>query len=137
MKEVQKLCLSLAVLVGVTGFAMLTSRASADVIIQIGPQPVPNPVVYHYVYYPEEEVYFVPETRVYWWSVGGEWRSGPRVPEGITLGVNVKLDVDGRDPWQHHTVIRGKFPGHKHDQQDKHDSEHDHGDNDHGGHDHK
>ena len=129
MKQVQQLCLSLAVLVGVGGFAMITPRVSAaDVIIQLGPQPVPTPVVYHYVYYPEEEVYFVPETSVYWWSVGGEWRSGPHVPEGITLGANVKLDVDGRNPWQHHEVIRGKFPGHK---QDKHDGDRDRGDHDH------
>jgi hypothetical protein len=125
MKAVQKLCLSLAVLVGVTGFAMLAPRASADVIIQIGPQPAPVGVVYHYVYYPEEEVYFVPETRVYWWADHGTWRSGPRIPDGIKLGVNVKLDVDGRDPWQHHSVIHEKFPGHKHD------GDRDHGDRDH------
>ena len=129
MKQVQQLCLSLAVLVGVGGFAMITPRVSAaDVIIQLGPQPVPTPVVYHYVYYPEEEVYFVPETSVYWWSVGREWRSGAHVPEGITLGANVKLDVDGRDPWRHHEVIHGRFPGHK---QDKHDGDRDHGDHDH------
>jgi hypothetical protein len=119
MKQIRKLCLSLTVLAGVTGFAMLTPRASAvDVIIQLGPQPAPVGVVYHYVYYPEEEVYFVPETHVYWWAVGGEWRSGPRVPDNIKLGANVKLDVDGRDPWQHHSVIHEKFPGHKHDQPD-------------------
>lgn len=134
MKQVQKLCLSLAVMVGVGGFAMITPRVSAaDVIIQIGPQPAPVGIVYHYTYYPDEEVYFVPETSVYWWSVGGEWRSGPRVPEGIKLGASVRLDVDGRDPWQHHTVIHGKFPGHKHDDRDR-DEKHD---NDHGDHDHK
>jgi len=133
MKQVQKLCLSLAVMAGVGGFAMITPRVSAaDVVIHIGADVVvPNAPVYHYVYYPEEEVYFVPETRVYWWSVGGEWRSGPRVPEGVTLGANVKLDVDGRDPWRHHEVVIKQYPHHNHDQQDKHDSDHDRGDRDH------
>ena len=138
MKQVQQLCLSLVVMAGVGGFAMITPRAAAlDVVVHIGPEVVPNPVVYHYVYYPEEEVYFVPETRVYWWSVGGEWRSGPRVPEGVVLGVNMKLDVDGRDPWRHHTVIHERYPSHKHDKhddhdkQDKHDRDHDSGDHDH------
>lgn len=131
MKQVQKLCLSLAVMVGVGGFAMITPRVSAaDVIVQIGPQPAPVGTVYHYTYYPDEEVYFVPETRVYWWSVGGEWRSGPHVPEGLTLGASINLGVDGRDPWRHHSVIHARFPSHKHDQQDKHD-DHDRGDRDH------
>src|ERR1700722_18429198 len=95
MKQVQKLCLSLAVMVGVGGFAMITPRVSAaDVVVHIGTDvAVPNAPVYHYVYYPDEEVYFVPETHVYWWAVNGEWRSGPRVPDSIRLGGSVNLDV--------------------------------------------
>ena len=121
MKKVQQLSLSLVVMLGVSGFAMVTPRVSAaDVIIHIGADiaPAPVPVVYHYMYYPEEEVYFVPETRVYWWADHGEWRSGPRMPDGIRLGTSVKLDVDDRDPWRHHDVILKHHPHHRHD--DKH-----------------
>jgi hypothetical protein len=82
-------------------------------------------VVYHYVYYPEEEVYFVPETRVYWWVDGGVWRSGPAVPDGVTLGGSVNLDVDARDPWRHHEVIVAKYPHHKqHEREERREERH-------------
>ncbi len=128
MNQVQKLCLSLAVMVGVGGFAMITPRASAlDVVVHIGPEGVPAPPVYHYTYYPDEEVYFVPETSVYWWSVNGEWHSGPHVPEGIKLGASVNLGVDDRDPWRHHAVIVKQYPHHKQDDHGDHgDRDHDH-----------
>jgi hypothetical protein len=125
MKLVQPWCLSLAVMLGVGAFTMITPRAaSADVIIHIGADvaPAPNPIVYHYVYYPEEEAYFVPETHIYWWSVGGEWRSGPHVPDSIKLGASINLDVDDRDPWRHHEVIVKRYPRHKHEEkEEKHD----------------
>ena len=119
MKRLQHLWLWMAVLVGVAAFATITPRVSAsDVIIHIGPgsAPVAEAPVYHYVYYPEQEVYFVPETRVYWWSDGGEWHSGPHAPSGIALGTSVNLDVDARDPWRHHDVIIQKFPRTKHEE---------------------
>ena len=116
MKQVQQWCLSLIVTLGVGAFAMIAPRVSAaDVVIHIGADiaPAPVPVVYHYVYYPDEEAYYVPETRIYWWSVGGEWRSGSHVPDGIKLGTSVKLDVDDRDPWRHHDVVVKHYPRHK------------------------
>ena len=120
MKRLQHLWVSMVVVAGVAAFATITPRAfAANVIIHIGPDggaPVAEAPVYHYVYYPEQEVYFVPETRVYWWSDGGEWRSGPRAPERVTLGTSVNLDVDARDPWRHHDVIIQKFPRTRHEE---------------------
>ena len=84
-------------------------------------------------YYPDEEVYFVPETRVYWWSVGGEWRSGPHVPDGLKLGASINLGVDGRDPWRHHEMIVKQYPHRKQedrDREDKHDRDDKHRDHD-------
>jgi hypothetical protein len=113
MKRLQKLCLCTAVVVGLSGLMMITPRASAaDVVVHIGAEVAPNPPVYNYVYYPDDEVYFVPDTRVYWWRDHGEWRSGPRIPDGIRLGASVNLRVDGRDPWRHHDVIIKQYPHH-------------------------
>src|SRR5690349_19687336 len=118
MKRLQQLFLGMVATAGVAGFAVLTPSVSAGNVIlhiDVGAPAPPQPVVYHYVYYPEEEVYFVPESRVYWYmDTNGQWISGPRVPEGISLGVSVNLDVDARDPWRHHAVIVEKYPGHKH-----------------------
>jgi len=122
MRRLQQWWLGMVVIAGVGVLTMITPRVlAASVIIHIGPEvaPAPNAVAFHYVYYPEEEVYFVPETRVYWWSVGGEWRSGPRAPEGIVLSTSVNLDVDARDPWRHHEVIIAKYPRHKHEQREE------------------
>jgi|SRR5579862_485900 len=126
MKRIQELLLGTVVAAGVAGFAVLTPSVSAGVVlhIDVGAPAPPAPVVYHYVYYPEEEVYFVPESRVYWWvDANGQWISGPRVPEGISLSASVNLDVDARDPWRHHSVIVEKYPGHKHRDRDR---DHDH-----------
>jgi len=122
MKRLQQWWLGMVVIAGIGALTMITPRVFAtDVIIHIGPgsAPVAEAPVYHYVYYPEEEVYFVPEQHVYWWSVGGEWRSGPRVPEGIALGTSVNLDVDGRDPWRHHEVIVARYPRTRHERREE------------------
>jgi hypothetical protein len=117
MKRLKKLSFGLIVMIAVGGFATIVPRVSAaNIIVHIGPEAAPAGVVYHYTYYPEEEVYYVPETQVYWWQINGEWRSGARVPAGITLGASVNFDADGREPWRHHDVIIAKFPRHKHEE---------------------
>jgi len=119
MKRLRNLFLSAMLLIGISVFLVVTPHAMAgDVIIHLGgevvaPAPAPAPApVYAYVYYPDEEVYFVPDQQVYWWRVGGEWRSGPHVPEAFHLGASVNLRVDGRDPWRHHDVIVRHYPHH-------------------------
>ena len=119
MKSLQRLWLSLLVAAGTMGLVVATPMASAgDVIIHLGiGAPAPQPVVYQYVYYPDAEVYYVPETRVYWWFAGGTWVSGPAVPNGIVLGTRTTIRVDAPEPWHHHEVIVKKFPGHRHSHQ--------------------
>jgi hypothetical protein len=114
MKRLQQLWLAMVVAAGVVGLTAIAPRATAaNVVVHIDAGvPIPNPTVYHYMYYPDEEVYFVPETSTYWWLSNGVWVSGPRVPVGITLGARVNLDVDARDPWRHHEVIIRQYPHH-------------------------
>jgi len=131
MKRLHKLWLCGLMIAGLGGFAATTTRVSAaDIIIHIGADvaPAPSPVVYHYVYYPEEEAYFVPETRVYWWADHGTWRSGPRMPEGVILSTSVNIGVDAQEPWRHHEVIVKQYPHHKHDEkrEEKREEKHDH-----------
>ena len=116
MKRLRRLWLSFLAAAGTMGLVIATPPAVAgDVIVHIGVgAPAPQPVVYQYVYYPEAEVYYVPETRVYWWSNGGTWVSGPAVPSGIVLGASTTLRVDASEPWHHHEVIVQKYPGRHH-----------------------
>jgi hypothetical protein len=119
MKRLNKLWLCGIVIAGIAGFAATTTRALADgIVIHIGADiaPTPTPVVYHYVYYPDVEAYYVPETHVYWWADHGTWVSGPHMPNGVVLGSSVNLNVDAQNPWQHHAEIVKRFPHHKQDE---------------------
>jgi hypothetical protein len=116
MKRLQTMCLWAIIAAGAAGFAVCTPVVSADTIVHIGVGvPAPVPTVYAYTYYPDQEVYFVPETGVYWWNVGGVWSSGPHVPAGIVLSDKVNLRVDAPEPWHHHDVIVKQYPHRHHD----------------------
>ena len=112
MNRRQKLWLSSLVVAGALAFT-LPARAGVDVDVNIG-APQPTVTTYHYVYYPTAEVYFVPETRVYWFFEGGTWRSAPQPPPGITLGTSIKLDWDKPEPWSTHEVVVKKYGGKHH-----------------------
>lgn len=133
MNRLNKLWLCGIAIAGIAGFAATTTPVLADgIVIHIGADiaPTPNPVVYHYMYYPDQEAYYVPETHIYWWADHGTWVSGPAMPAGVVLGASVNLDVDAQNPWQHHAEIVKHYPHHKqddkHGQDDKHDSGRDH-----------
>lgn len=65
---------------------------------------------YSYVYYPDEEVYYEPHRHVYYWSDGGAWRSGARVPRNFVLRSSVRVDLDSPEPYRHHNEVRTKYP---------------------------
>src|SRR5882724_7556162 len=65
---------------------------------------------YFYVYYPDAEVYFEPHCHVYYWSDGGSWRSGERVPQNIVLRTHVTFNLDSSEPYKHHDEVRAKYP---------------------------
>jgi hypothetical protein len=73
---------------------------------------------YSYVYYPDVEVYFEPHRHVYYWSEGGAWRSGPRVPPTIVLRSHVTVNLDSPEPYRHHEEVRAQHPRH---QEEKHE----------------
>jgi hypothetical protein len=76
----------------------------------------PGPAVnasYSYEYYPDAEVYFEPQSHVYYWSEGGAWRSGARVPQNIVLRSSVKVDLDSPEPSKHHDEVKAKYPRQK------------------------
>ncbi len=88
MKRLQKLSFGLILMIAVGGFAMIVPRVSAaTVIVHIGPEAAPAGVVYHYTYYPEEEVYYVPgDTGLLvadqWGMAFGTARAGRHCPRG-------------------------------------------------------
>jgi hypothetical protein len=81
-----------------------------------------------YVYYREREIYYAPETRLWFWLDGGSWRFGAGLPVGYQQytsgGITIELDSD-RPYTEHRYVVEtyGKGPKgkkHKHDKPHKH-----------------
>ena len=117
MKRTQKVWAWSLALAGAVALVAAIPSARADEVggsITIEKQPAATITTYHYVYYPEAEVYFVPEQRVYFFMEGGTWRSAPSPPTGITLGTSVNLDLDKPEPWKEHQVIVKKYGGRHH-----------------------
>jgi hypothetical protein len=81
--------------------------------------------MYAYVYYPDAEVYYQPQHRVYYWSEGGAWRSGAHVPQNIVLRSSVRVNLNTPEPYKDHDQVRAKYPhqeqeeGHKHQDHDQ------------------
>lgn len=73
---------------------------------------------HRYVYYPEREIYYAPETRLWFWLLGNDWRSGERLPAGYQQytsdGISIELGSD-RPYTDHSRVVReyGKGPKRK------------------------
>jgi hypothetical protein len=63
---------------------------------------------HHYVYYGDHEIYFAPETKVYYWRENGAWRSGAELPiESRTYITTrgVELDLDTDRPYERHDWV--------------------------------
>ncbi|HXS67590.1 MAG TPA: hypothetical protein VN761_02030 [Candidatus Polarisedimenticolia bacterium] len=69
---------------------------------------------YAYDYYPDWDVYYYPNDRVYYWYDGGHWRSGHRVPGHYRLDVHHReqLQLHSRQPWMEHRPERPEFQEH-------------------------
>jgi hypothetical protein len=83
------------------------------------------PASYAYVYYPDVEVYFEPQHHVYFWSEGGAWRSGPRVPSTIVLRSHVTVNLDSPEPYRHHEEVRTQHPRHQEEKHERKDQDRD------------
>jgi len=75
-----------------------------------------------YVYYGDHDIYFAPETKVYYWKSNGAWQSGTVLPpEDRTYvqrgGVTVELDTDR--PYTQHEYVVAHYK-HRHARDEEH-----------------
>jgi hypothetical protein len=80
---------------------------------------------HRYVYYPGYQVYYAPETRLWFWFGDGQWRVGASLPGGMVgPGPGVSLVLDTGYPYERHDYVVQQYGGggkHKH----KHPKHHD------------
>ncbi|WHZ18261.1 MAG: hypothetical protein OJF55_000410 [Rhodanobacteraceae bacterium] len=85
---------------------------------------------HQYVYYPSAEVYYAPESRMWFWLGGNGWQAGVSLPLALqgyvqAGGVNISLDVDR--PYLRNDYVVQRYGGHPHRWRgDDHDHGHGH-----------
>lgn len=94
---------------------------------------------HRYVYYPSAEVYYAPDTRMWFWLGGNGWQAGVSLPVALqgyvqVGGVSIDLDVDR--PYLRNDYVVRRYGGHQQRWRgDEDDQGHGHGHH-HGHHDH-
>ncbi len=85
-----------------TGCAVVTPSAIADDVT------VTTTTKHHYVYYGDHEIYFAPETKVYYWRENGTWQSGSELPVESRAYVRtggVEFDLYTERPYERHNWV--------------------------------
>lgn len=104
--------LSFAVLSSAVGFAVVPAVAHSDEVV------VQKTGKHHYVYYGDHEIYFAPETKVYYWRHGDRWESGATLPTEyrtyVTSG-GFELDLDTERPYERHEWVIKHYKDRDHD----------------------
>ncbi|MGH8446662.1 MAG: hypothetical protein ACREVL_15425 [Solimonas sp.] len=98
---------------GARSYRLLTAAALAFALLApaVHARPAQPPAPqgrYHYVYYPEKQVYYAPDKQMWFWLDGSEWASGAALPliyqQYTRRGVNVYVDAE-RPYDEHQRVI--------------------------------
>ena len=78
-----------------------------------------------YVYFGDHDIYYAPDTRVYYWRDNGRWVSGTALPPAYepyvrSGGVNIELDT--ARPYERNEWVIAHY-GHRHDRDDDDEDE--------------
>ncbi|HSE11520.1 MAG TPA: hypothetical protein VLB69_02690 [Rudaea sp.] len=64
---------------------------------------------HHYVYYSDKDIYYAPDTRMYYWVENGRWRSGPSVPledqDYVVKAKGIDIDLDTDRPYERNDYV--------------------------------
>lgn len=63
---------------------------------------------HRYVYYPEHELYYAPETQLWFWLDDGHWRFGARLPGGFPIATSIpgiSIVLGTARPYERHSYI--------------------------------
>ena len=67
---------------------------------------------HHYVFYKDHDIYFAPDTKVYYWNENGQWRSAnvlpPEQQRYITSG-GVDISLDTATPYERDEYVRAHY----------------------------
>jgi hypothetical protein len=66
---------------------------------------------YRYVYYPEQQVYYSPETRNWFWMSGNAWQTGLYLPSGLRVDISngVSVNLNSPRPYIQHAYVEEHY----------------------------
>jgi len=114
MKQLYKFwfCLAAAAAAAAATSLAASAAVATNGVIQIQGDLGDASAIHHFVYYPDQQVYYMPSKHVYCWNQDGTWVTGPDLPPTVTLGNSISFDTDEAEPWLHQDVIAIKYPAH-------------------------
>ena len=71
---------------------------------------------HRYVYYGDRDIYFSPETNMYFWQQNGRWVSGTSLPpenRAYVRGGGVTIELDTERPYERNSYVIAHY-GHRH-----------------------
>lgn len=64
---------------------------------------------HHYVYYSDKDIYYAPDTKMYYWVENGRWQSGPSVPledqDYVVRAKGIDIDLDTDRPYERNDYV--------------------------------
>lgn len=75
---------------------------------------------HRYVFYGDHDIYFAPETHVYYWRDDGRWLSGTALPpefQPYVRGGGITIELDTDRPYERNAWVIARY-GHRHDRDD-------------------
>lgn len=64
---------------------------------------------HHFTYYKDHDIYFAPETKVYYWNENGSWRSGATLPVErqtyISSAPGIDIELDTTKPYERNDYV--------------------------------
>jgi hypothetical protein len=108
MHTLRKLTTALLVAAGFAIAAPSLTFAETSVTVE-------NTGKHHYVYYADHEIYYAPDTKVYYWRSGDRWESGATLPEADRTYVTAHgypIDLDTEHPYDRHEWVIKHYRDH-------------------------
>ncbi|MEO8802314.1 MAG: hypothetical protein ABI304_13165 [Rudaea sp.] len=84
-------------------------------------------VKHNYVYYGDHDIYFAPDTKVYYWNADGTWKSGKELPadsQNYVRSGGVSIELDTARPYERNEYVIAHYrKNHDSDQKHEHDDD--------------
>lgn len=110
------LLFSLLSILGLLSVLIFSNNANADDRYRHRPPIRPmHPITHHnfqYVYYPAQQAYYAPHTKLWYWNAGNRWQSAYNAPAYLNINLRVAgipIQLGSALPYQEHAFVTRQY----------------------------